>query len=369
MANKLFKKFWKKKTSSTVQNLVPLQVMDSRMTTENSKLLTFEIPSTHIDDFNWEAGQYITLHIPHEGTILQRDYSLCYPKEGNKASICVKKTMNGTISKKLVEEEWIHKEIEASIPRGKFTLPIKPNEKRSIIGFAAGSGITPIYCMIQNILKNEKDSQFHLFYGNKTPESTIFLNEIKELAQTYSDRFFPHFIFSQHSNENRLWEGRIDISKLDLWINQILDWDETDEVVICGPNEMSVDIRNACIERGLHPSQVHMELFTPLSPSQNVNEDKDFSAVSLKVTYDGTSETLVWEDFSVSMLDTILNSGMEVPYSCKGGVCGTCLCQKTGKAEMGEQLALVDSEVEEGKFLPCVSYRAEGEVQLDFDSV
>ncbi len=343
------------------------KVIHEYQPTANSKYLELELQDGDLKDFRWKAGQYLSISLDLEGKTVSRDYSLCLPYSHQKLAICVKKTAEGFASKYLVEKPWLGKTMELSLPKGNFTLMIKPNEKRSLVGFAVGSGITPIYCMIQEILEQEQDSKFHLFYGNKTPESTIFLNEIKELAQTYSESFLPQFIFSQHSNENRLWEGRIDISKLDLWINQILDWDETDEVVICGPNEMSVDIRNACIERGLHPSQVHIELFTPLSPSQNVHEDKDFSAVSLEVTYDGKSESLVWEDFSVSMLDTILNSGMEVPYSCKGGVCGICLCQKTGKAEMGEQLALVDSEVEEGKFLPCVSYRAEGEVKLDFD--
>ncbi len=362
-------KLFGKKKKDSLQNWFQLEVVEEQFPTADSKWIRLEIPKEIQSHFQWKAGQYITLNIEVEGKNYHRDYSICNLSGGDYVEICVKKTPNGTISKYLVEENLLHSTLQVSAPKGKFTLALKPNEKRTLVAFAAGSGITPIYSILQDVLKNEINAEFFLFYGNKTPDSTIFLEQIQNLQVQYARQFKPYFIYSQRETDNPLFNGRIDEQKLDLLINQVLEWDEVDEILICGPNELSVNMRLACIERGIHASQIHIELFTPIQSTKPQQGDTSSAVVALHTTLQGKHHEVAWKDFSESMLDTLLNNGVDVPYSCKGGVCGTCVCTLEGKAEMGEQLVLLDSEIKEGKFLPCVSYEAEGTVKLNFDEV
>ncbi len=361
------KRFFKKFKKNLNPEFYEVEVIQEKFPTPQSKLLSLRLPEGLKEDFQWEAGQYLSLQIFIEGEWHSRDYSLCNLSGAAVAEICVKETPNGFVSKYLVSESQLGRKIRVSLPKGKFVLPLKPNEKRVILGFAAGSGITPIYSILQDVLFNEPQAQFHLFYGNKKPETVIFLSELEALQRKFPEHFFLHTLYSQFPSENPLLEGRMNSEKLDLWINQILEWDEVDEVLICGPNEMAVDLRKACVERGMHPSQVHMELFTPIATKQSEKEKSEQSEVVVIAKYGGVKKEAIWSDFSTSLLDTLLDQDIDVPYSCKGGVCGTCVCKIDGEAKMNEQLVLLDSEIEEGRFLPCVSYQAKGEISLDFD--
>ena len=197
-------------------------------TVEINLLLTEELKNK----FTFISGQFITLSYTIDTKNYLRDYSICSNIEDSELKIVIKKTSNGVVSKHIFENISKLQDLNVSLPRGNFQIKHKPNEKRTLLFFATGSGITPIYSIIKSVL----GSSIYLFYGNKTQENTIFYNELNELQQQFSNQLNLFFIFSEQHTE-KLFQGKIDANKLKLFINQLLDWDEVDEIFICGKND------------------------------------------------------------------------------------------------------------------------------------
>jgi len=335
--------------------------------TKDSVQITFDVPEELKPEFKFNSGQYITLDI--NGT--RRDYSLCSNPLEDEWSIGVKAMKNGNISRYLTQDLKTGDILKVSTPNGRFGIPSKPNEKRTILAFAAGSGITPILSIIRYTLQTEEWVNFYLFYSNKNPEMVMFMEELRALKQQYPDNFHLHLFYSGHKQEDWLFEGRLDEHKFELILNQLVDINEVDEAMVCGPSEMIKVIANEIFKAGIPKKHIHFELFTPEYTPLDILPEEIGSPENVQVTVelDGEVNEVVWNR-EKNLVDAMLEAGIDAPYSCKGGICSSCMCKlEEGEVHLGENFVLTDSDVEEGMILACISRPKSGKIRINFDAV
>jgi len=345
----------------------PLKVVSVKNLTKDSVQITFDVPDDLKPEFGFTSGQYITLDI--DGT--RRDYSLCSNPLEEEWSIGVKAIKNGKISRYLTQDLKTGDIVKVSTPNGRFGIPGKPNEKRTLLAFAAGSGITPILSIIRYTLQTEEWVNFYLFYSNKNPEMVMFMEEIKALKKQYPDNFHLHLFYTGHKLEDWLFEGRLDEHKFELILNQLVDINEVDEAMVCGPSEMIKVIANEIFKAGIPKKHIHFELFTPDFTPLDILPEEIGSPDNVEVTIelDGETHQVVWNK-EKNLIDAMLDADIDAPYSCKGGVCSSCMCKlEEGEVHLGENFVLTDSDVEEGLILACISRPKSAKIKINFDAV
>lgn len=344
-----------------------LQVASVKNLTPDSVQITFDVPDHLKKEFKFASGQYITLDING----FRRDYSLCSSPLDDEWSIGVKAMTDGNISRYLTTELKIGDTLQVSTPNGRFGIPTKPNEKRTLLAFAAGSGITPILSIIKYTLQTEEWVNFYLFYSNKNPESVMFLEEMKALKEQYPKNFHPHLFYTQHKVEDWLFEGRLDKHKFELILNQLVDINEVDEAMVCGPNEMIKEISQEIFNAGIPKKHIHFEQFTPdENPFEFlIQEPSAPDEVEVTVELEGEVSTITWHK-EKNLIDAMLDENVDAPYSCKGGVCSSCLCKlEEGEVQLADNFVLTDSDIEEGLILACISRPKSGKIRINFDGV
>lgn len=356
-----------------------LKIAKKELLTKHAFLLELAIPEPLATEYRFSAGQYLTFQSIINGDPVQKDFSIASAPHEKHLSFGIKLGGADSFSNYIFNHYNTGDEIEVSAPKGRFTLPAKPHEFRTIVGFAGGIGITPILSHFKNILHNEPRSRLFLFYGNKNPEEVAFKAELDELANKYPGRLQIHYFFSRQATAP-MFSGRIDRKKIHLIINQILNlddtdeeatiWDAVDEILICGKGEMIKEIANACYEEGIPKKNIHFELF------EEFNEDiypveQDFPlvkniAVSFKINQQHYTTTL--PDNRIRILQQLLIQKLPVPYSCKSGICGSCICTlEAGQVELLENEYLTDKEATEGKILACMTIPLSDQLKLNFD--
>ena len=340
--------------------------------TKDSISVELNIPKKYEKEFQFAAGQYISIkHQLNEKTVI-RDYSLASSPSQDVFRIGIKKTTSEegfshyAVSQAKEGDIWF-----VSAPGGKFVLDYKPNERRVICCFAAGSGITPIISHCKQLLHEEPHVEVYLFYGNKTKDDIIFKNELEELDKTNS-RFHLHHFFTVEKTNDSLFFGRFDREKVQLIFNQLVDIDELDKALICGPEAMTSEILSTLIELGIPKQDIHFELFTTTKNSsfkKKSNRQPNKNPVHVCVRLDSKEHEFTMDDRgSSSLLDAILGQGIDAPYSCKGGVCSTCQCKiEYGKVEMDNNLTLTEEDIEEGWILACQSFPITDRIVVSFD--
>src|SRR5690606_3106718 len=335
--------------------------------TKDSVQITFDIPEDLKSEFRFTSGQYITLDI--NGT--RRDYSLCSNPLEDEWSIGVKAVKGGNISQYLTKELKTGDVLNVSTPNGRFGIPSKPNEKRTLLAFAAGSGITPILSILRYTLQTEEWVNFYLFYSNKNPEKVMFLEELKALQKLYPQNFNLHLFYTQFQMEDWLFEGRLDEHKFELILNQLVDINEVDEAMVCGPSEMIKVISNEIFKAGIPKKHIHFELFTPdYTPLDILPEEMDApDDVNVTVELEGETHELVWNR-EKNLIDAMLDADIDAPYSCKGGICSSCMCKlEEGEVHLGDNYVLTDSDREEGIILACISRPKTPSIKINFDAI
>lgn len=344
-----------------------LVVKSIKRLTANAVEITFDVPENLHSEFAYKAGQYVTLKINGE----RRDYSLCQSPLNHEWSIGVKEMEFGNISKYLNNDLSVGDVVEVSNPHGKFTIPSKPNEKRTLIAFTGGSGITPIMSVLEYTLQTEEWVNFHIFYVNKNEDSIMFGERIGQLKEQYPQQVFVHHFYTKQDQDNFIYNGRIDEKKFDLILNQIIDINEVDEAMICGPEEMIFTLARKIKEAGIIERHIHFELFTSVAQADAVFEpgEDEVASVQVTVTLDGETSEVTWNR-EKNLIDTLLDEGIDAPYSCKGGVCSSCLCKITeGEVHIGENYVLTDSDYADGMTLACISRPKTATLAIDFDEV
>lgn len=350
-----------------------LTIADIKNETPDTVSVAFHLDDNLKESFKYISGQYLTLSFLINGKEERRSYSLCSSLHSQELiRVAVKKVENGLVSTYINEKLNIGDLVDVMPPQGNFVLDASSEHKKSYVAFAAGSGITPIMSMIKSVVKVEPSSQFHLFYGNKDADNTIFKSE---LDSAVSSNVKVTYIYSRDSNVQDLYYGRLNADKINLLLRSNLECLKADAFFLCGPEQMILDASTTLKDLGVNENNIHFELFT--TPVLMI-ADKDEPTVEHDEDFDGDSVVTVIcddEEFEFELSadgDTILDAAMDndadVPFSCKGAVCCTCKAKVLeGKVTMDANYALSDKEVEDGFVLGCQAHPASKYVKLDFD--
>lgn len=350
----------------------PLRIASCTSETRDAVVVTFDVPEEQREVFQFTQGQHLTLRSHLDGEEIRRSYSICSAPYEGKIQIAIKRVHDGLFS------TWAHQNlkpghiIECMEPSGHFHVPLDPESARHHVAFAAGSGITPVLSIIKATMAAEPQSRFTIVYGNRASSSVIFKEELEDLKDRYLDRFNLIFILSREHQDVELFNGRIDRVKCDELLRRWIDPMDIDVAYICGPQGMMEEVSASLQARGVAKDRIKMELFLSALPQ---GPRKHAAVTTLgdqecKVTViqDGRKREFSVEKNKHTLLDGALEQGIELPYSCKGGVCSTCRCKMiAGEVDVDSNFALEDYEIARGFILTCQSYPLTNEVVLDFD--
>jgi len=335
--------------------------------------VTFAVPPELQDSFRFQQGQHLTLRALVGDEDLRRSYSICSAVQDGCLRVAIKRTQGGAFSTWANEYLKAGHVIEVMPPMGHFNVPLDAAQEKNYLAFAAGSGITPILSIVKTTLLTEPRSRFTLFYGNRASSSVIFKNELMELKDTYLERLNIVYVMSREQQDIDLFNGRITKEKTQQFLQHWIDIADYDTAFICGPEDMMHGVSEALQEAGMPKSAIKVELFAASIPKhQHKPRALDAQAAQhlteVTVIQDGNAATFTMEKDKESILDAGLRAGLEMRYSCKGGVCSTCRCKVVdGKVDMDVNYALEDYEIARGFVLSCQSFPATDKVVIDFD--
>jgi ring-1,2-phenylacetyl-CoA epoxidase subunit PaaE len=340
--------------------------------TRDAVAITFTVPPELAQTFRFEPGQHLTLRTTIRGDDVRRSYSICSAVHENALRIAVKRNARGTFSCWANDELKAGDVIEVLPPLGHFNVALEATARRSYVAFAAGSGITPILSILKTTLATEPGSEFTLFYGNRASSTVMFKEELAALKDVYLDRFNLVHVLSREAQDVDLLHGRIDRAKADALLSRWVDLDRVDAVFVCGPDGMMQSVVDALTARGFPASKVKIERFATSIPRHEHKPVKlpepGHGQCQVTVVIDGSAKSFPVDKTSESILDAGLAHGIELPYSCKAGVCSTCRAKLVaGEVDMDANYALEDYEVARGFVLTCQSYPVSDTVTVDYD--
>jgi len=345
-----------------------LAIKNIQKETNNAVTINFEVPHNLKDVFSFKAGQYITLKTSIDGSEIRRDYSLCVSPKSNELKVAVKEVVDGTFSSYANSQLKKGDTLEVAPPKGRFVFEPNDSKTKNIALFAAGSGITPILSIIKCALEEEVYSKVILVYGNKKTKDTMFLNELLELQHEYKDRFTIQFVFSQADEADAIF-GRIEKSTVNYVMKNKHKHINVDAYYLCGPEAMIHTVKNVLTEHNVNEDKIHFELFKAAKPT----------TIDDTLVSDGnTSITVIVDDEATSyemskkrtILEASLDEDLDVPYSCQGGICSSCIARiKEGEATMRQNNILTDSEIAEGLILTCQAHPTTSKIVVDYDDV
>lgn len=347
-----------------------IKIADIIRRTPNCVSVAFDIPASLEESFQYLPGQYLTLEQTINGEKVRRSYSLCSAPHNHRWEVAIKKVPEGKFSTYANDVLQSGDKIQLGTPEGRFLLKEPGQGRDTYIFFAAGSGITPVMSMIRHLL-SETDHEVVLFYGNRTTDSIIFREELEDLKSKHMNQFTLHHILSKEKLGSPLFYGRIDGGKIESYLQRIV----ADEVVIqyniCGPGQMIFDVKDALMASGVEEDRINFELFTTADMKEAtpaVEEVVPDASALVKIRLDGLITEFTVPFGGKAILDAALESGADLPFSCKGGVCSTCRARLLeGEVKMDVNYALEPEEVEKGFILTCQSHPRSELLEIDYD--
>ena len=373
--------FFKKKTAESLPGLLTTKaaqkgvkptfhsakVLEVRRETADCVSVALEVPNA--ETFSFVAGQYLTLRSTINGQEVRRSYSLCSSPLSGELRVAIKQVDQGVFSTWANTELKAGDTIETMPPMGNFALEIEPSDEQTYVGFAAGSGITPVLSILKTVLERAPKAKFILFYGNRKTNSIIFKTELEDLKDAYMGRLEVHHVLSREDQGNDLLFGRIDEARASQFAVQIPGVKAAAGHFLCGPEAMIKGVQSALEQAGVASMNIHFELFTSAAPAAEkapaASASSGDAAVTVVLDGEETHFTQGPKDF---ILDSALDAGADVPYACKGAVCCTCRAKVLeGEVEMAMNYSLTDDEVAEGFVLTCQSMPRSPKVTVSFD--
>ena len=344
-----------------------LNISEIKRETSEAVSIVFNVPNELKDNYKFVAGQYLNLKLTLDGQEIRRAYSICSSPESGELRISVKAVKNGVFSQFANTQLKVGDTLEIGTPEGKFTFEPNFEKQKNYAAFAAGSGITPVLSIVKSMMVSEPKSTFVLVYGNKSPEQTIFYNDLHELMLNNVGRFFVHYVYSQSKVENENF-GRIDKSIVNLVLNNKHKEKEFDKFYLCGPEAMINSVSEVLKEHNVADKNIKFELFTTTKTEKEIaTSSTGHTKVSMMVDGDFAAFEMSQKQ---TILEAALKNGIDAPYSCQGGICSSCLCRITqGTAEMKKNSILTDSEVASGLVLSCQAVPTSSEIYVDYDDV
>ena len=342
---------------------------------EDAVALAFDIPEALREIYAFVPGQYLTLRSNIDGKDERRSYSICSPLSNACLEVGIKRLEGGVFSN-FAGNLKPGDQLQVMVPQGRFTLAPDPDARRDVLLIAAGSGITPVLSIAQSVLEGESDSNVTLVYGNRTSASIMFREELEALKDRFMNRFSLIHILSREDQDVDLINGRIDAAKIDLLAEKgIIDPKTHDGIYLCGPQEMIEACSARLIELGADQDRIHFELFTPADGSKPVakpaaeNSRNAAGDVEVEAILDGIRRKFRMDGKAQTVLGAAHEAGIELPFSCAGGMCCTCRCRVAeGEAEMDVNYSLEPWEIESGFVLACQSRPKSEKLVLDFDA-
>ncbi len=364
---------------STLPRFHDLSVARVSPEAAGSVAITFTIPPNLRETFAFQPGQYLTLRSTINGADVRRSYSICSTRSQlanqHELEVGIRPMAGGVFSNWAATQLKAGDSLAVMPPDGRFVS--KRPRALHRVGFAAGSGITPILSIMATTLEEQPESKFTLVYGNRSMASVMFNESLQDLKDRYPGRLTLIHILSRQAQESDLLQGRIDGDKVRAIIAALLPVGSMDEVFICGPEVMIETTEKALLDAGVPAKQVHTERFTSptletLSPEarQAVVANLNLPVggkVALTVVLDGKSHALHMNP-DEHVLDAAMAAGLDLPFSCKGGVCATCRCKvMTGSVVMDKNFGLESWETDKGFVLSCQSRPTSEAVTISFD--
>jgi ring-1,2-phenylacetyl-CoA epoxidase subunit PaaE len=334
---------------------------------EDAAAVTFDVPDELAEEYAFQPGQSLTLRRTVEGREERRSYSICAPV-GARPRIGVREIPDGLFSRWLVRDVRPGDEIEVQVPTGSFTADPQAGGRHLCI--AAGSGITPMLSIASSLLAHG-DAEVALLYGNRTSGSVMFAEELGDLKNAFGARLQVVHVLSREPRDAELFSGRLDADRIRRILDVLLPVEQFDDVWLCGPFAMINDAREVLTDLGVAPERIHFELFyvdAPPPELKRVDRVYDGATTDVTVVLDGLSATAAMPR-DQTILDAAQASRSDLPFACKGGVCGTCRAKVTdGEVDMRRNYALEPAEVDAGFVLTCQSFPVGEHVTVDFDA-
>ncbi|HEY3811716.1 MAG TPA: 1,2-phenylacetyl-CoA epoxidase subunit PaaE [Caulobacteraceae bacterium] len=350
-----------------------LKVAEVRRETADAVSLRFELPENLRERFAFRAGQHLTLRHDLAGEDVRRNYSVCVSPHENELRIAVKQIAGGVFSSFVNGTIKAGDVLEVMAPHGSFTWKFDPEARRRYVGFAGGSGITPILSLLKTALSVEPHSQFTLLYGNRSSATIMFLEELAALKNRFLDRLEVYHFLEDEAEEIELFNGRLDAAKTDEVLSSLVDAPLTDAFFICGPGPMMDAIEQGLIVRNVDPAKILIERFTVGRPSAGdlaraeVLEAKA-AGLEMSVTLEGRRVKVAFDPAKGAILDNARAAGLPAPFACKAGVCATCRAKVVaGEVEMKTNYGLSAEELAEGYVLTCQAVPVSEGVAVNYD--
>jgi ring-1,2-phenylacetyl-CoA epoxidase subunit PaaE len=354
-----------------VKRFHSLTVASKRNESRDAVRLAIDVPEELRAEFEFLPGQHLPVRIREDGKALRRTYSICSPPGHWPLEIGVRVQPGGRFSEYVANDLQAGDQLDVMPPFGRFHATPSVDSKKAYVGFAAGSGITPILSIAAAVLREEAHSRFTLFYGNRKQSTTMFIDDLYALKNRYPDRLQLHFVFSQEEQEFPIAAGRLDAEKVrELW-RAFCRGTHVDEVYICGPDTMISDVGDALLELGMRAENVHSERFgVPKRVAQAGPIVASADSAAITIIIDGHKKSFEMSDSDENIVDAAAEHGIDLPYSCKGGVCATCRCHvRDGAVTMATNYGLEPWEVDAGFVLACQSRPVSKAVTLDYDKI
>lgn len=353
----------------------PLRVKKVYPLTNEAVRIDLEIPAEQQEQFTFQAGQYLTFKTLIDGAEVRRSYSICSSPLDDQCSVGVKLVEGGLFSSFAHNTLKAGDILEVIPPNGKFIAKLDPAHEKHYLAIAAGSGITPILSLIKTVLSTELRSQFTLLFGNKNVSSIMFREDLESLKNVFVNRFAIYHVLSREKREFPLFNGRMDVPKCQEFFDTLVNIDDIDEVYLCGPEDMTLDIKAYLLSLQFPEKQIHLELFNTPGEAYIRRQKAEAAPIdaslesNVRVKLDGNVINFKLKYGEKSILDAAMDQGADLPYACKGGVCCTCKAKLLqGEVAMDVNYGLEQDEIEAGYILTCQSHPRSSQIFVDFDT-
>ena len=349
----------------------PLTIQRIERETRDSVRIALAVPDEFAGEYEFLPGQHLPFEIEIDGKKLRRTYSICSGIDERPLEIGVRVQPGGAFSEYAANQLSVGDTLHAMPPGGRFHVDLDRGSARDYVGLAAGSGITPILSMIKSVLENEPKSRFVLFYGNRKQSTTMFIDDLYALKNRFPERLQLHFVFSQEDQEFPISAGRLDGDKVRELYEHFCKGVKPSEAFVCGPDTMIRSVTDALVDLGFDKDHVHSERFGIPRKGAKARAESTANAADhadVTIIMDGHKKSFEMHRDDANIVDAAAGHGIELPYSCKGGVCATCRCHvRDGEVTMATNYGLEPWEVEAGFVLACQSRPVSESILLDYD--